>query len=171
MKIKIKLFNGQLMPEILQVGDYIDLCANKDIEIKAPYAHTLNGKRDKRTVEFNNTLIPLGIAMKLPKGYSAVIVPRSSLYTKKGVILSNSEGIIDNCFSGSNNQWHFNAIAFRDTIIHKGDRICQFRIELNQFATVWQKIKWLFWNGKIKFVQVDNLDDIDRGDSGSTGEN
>lgn len=72
-------------------------------------------------------------------------------------------------FSGSNNQWHFNAIAFRDTVIHKGDRICQFRIELNQFATFWQKVKWLFWNGKIKFIQVDNLDDIDRGDSGSTG--
>lgn len=169
MKIKIKLFDGQVMPEIKQEGDWIDLRANKDIELKAPFANTLNGKRTKRNVEFNNELIPLGIAMKLPKGYSAIAVPRSSTYKKLGIIQGNHFGVIDNCFSGSNNQWHFNAIAFRDTVIHKGDRICQFRIELNQFATFWQKVKWLFWNGKIKFIQVDNLDDTDRGDSGSTG--
>ena len=171
MKIKIKLFDGQVMPEIKQEGDWIDLRANKDVELKAPFANTLNGKRTARNVEFNNELIPLGISMQLPKGFIGVVVPRSSTYNKVGVIQGNHCGIIDNCFSSDNDEWKFNAIAFKDTVIHKGDRICQFRIQLSQFATVWQKIKWLFWNGKIKFVQVEHLNNPERGGFGSTGIN
>jgi dUTP pyrophosphatase len=171
MKIKIKLFDGQVMPEINKNGDWIDLMANKDIKLKSPFANTLNGKRDRRNVEFDNELIPLGIAMELPKGFEAIVLPRSSTYNKVSVCLANSQGIIDNKFRGDNDQWFFNAIAFKDTTIYKGNRICQFRIQLSQFATVWQKIKWLFWNGKIKFVKVDSLSNPDRGGHGSTGLN
>lgn len=169
MKIKVKLFDGQVMPEIIPQGDYIDLRANKDVTLKSPFANTLNGKRTKRTVEFDNELIPLGIAIQLPKGYIATVVPRSSTYKKVGVIQCNHFGVIDNSFNSDEDQWQFGAIAFKDTTIHKGDRICQFRIELSQFATVWQKIKWLFWNGKIKFVQVEHLNNNVRGGIGSTG--
>ena len=56
----------------------------------------------------------------------------------------------------------------KTTTIHKGDRICQFRIQLSQKATIWQKIKWLFSSG-IELVQVDNLRDENRGGMGSTG--
>ena len=171
MKIKIKLFDGQVMPEIRQNGDWIDLRANKDIEIKGPFAHTLNGKRDKRDVVFNNELFGLGIAMELPRGYEAIALPRSGTYNKFMVCLANSQGVLDNSYRGDNDEWKFNAIAFKDTVIHKGDRICQFRIQLSQFATVWQKIKWLFWNGKIKFVQVEHLNNPERGGFGSTGIN
>lgn len=54
--------------------------------------------------------------------------------------------------------------------MHKGDRICQFRIQLSQKATVWQKLRWLFSSG-IKFVKVDDLGGTDRGGFGSTGKN
>jgi dUTPase len=116
-------------------------------------------------VVINNTLIPLGFALKLPKGYEIVVNPRSSTYNKYGVILANSQGVIDNSYNGENDQWWFNAIALRDTTIRQGDKICQFRIQLSQFATVWQKIKWLFWNGKIEFVQVESLKGESRGSS------
>ena len=169
MKIKIKLFDGQVMPEITQKGDWIDLRANKDIEIKGPFEHTLNGKRDKRDVVFNNELFGLGIAMELPKGYEAVVLPRSSTFKHFQVCLVNSQGVIDGSYKGDDDEWKFHAIAFKDTTIHKGNRICQFRIQLSQFATVWQKIKWLFWNGKIKFVQVEHLRNSNRGGIGSTG--
>ena len=54
------------------------------------------------------------------------------------------------------------------TTIHKGDRICQFRIQLSQKATMWQKLKWLSSSG-IELVEVDDLGDNNRGGFGSTG--
>ena len=171
MKVKVKLFDGQSMPEINNNGDWIDLRANKEIKLSSPFSNTLNGKRDKRNVEFSNELIPLGIAMELPKGFEAVLLPRSSTYKHFAICLANHQGVIDNKFCGDNDQWFFNAIAFNDTTIKKGDRICQFRIQLSQFATIWQKIKWLFWNGKIEFIKVDNLCNTNRGGHGTTGIN
>lgn len=165
MKIKIKLFEGGQLPEITPKGDWIDCFAAKDIVINTPYANTLHQNKTIRDVVIANDLIPLGFAMQLPKGYEAVANPRSSTYNKYGVILANSQGVIDNSYNGENDQWWFNAIALRGTTIHKGDKICQFRIQLSQFATIWQKIKWLFWNGKIEFVQVESLEGESRGSS------
>jgi dUTP pyrophosphatase len=169
MKIKIKLSDGQLMPEIVEGSDWIDLRANETIKLKAPFANTLNGKRDRRTVEFENKLVDLGIRMQLPEGYEAVVLPRSSTYNKVGVTLANSQGVIDNSYKGDNDVWFFNAIAYRDVTINKGDRVCQFRIQLKQTATRKQKLKWLLWNGKIEFIKVDSLNNINRGGHGSTG--
>lgn len=63
----------------------------------------------------------------------------------------------NNSYSGDNDEWRFPAIAMRDTIIRKNDRICQFEI---------QKIQ-----PEIEFVEVDHLDDESRGGIGSTGTN
>lgn len=102
-------------------------------------------------------LISLGVGMKLPKGYKANVYPRSSTYKNFGIILANSVGQIDNSYSGDNDCWKFPAIALRDTVIRKNDRICQFEI---------QKIQ-----PEIEFVEVDHLDDESRGGIGSTGTN
>lgn len=100
-------------------------------------------------------LISLGISMKLPEGYEAHIVPRSSTFNNFGVLQTNSYGVIDNSYSGTNDIWRFPALAMRDTVIHEGDRICQFRIEKKQPA--------------VEFIEVNELDDTDRGGFGSTG--
>ena len=71
-------------------------------------------------------------------------------------------------YSGPNDQWLMPAIALEDTIIHEWDRLCQFRIQLSQKATIWQKIKWLFTN-KIEFEFVDDYEGEDRCGFGSTG--
>ena len=105
--------------------------------------------------------------MKLPKGFEAVVLPRSSTFGKYNIIMTNSEGVIDNSYSGNNDEWKFPALAFQKTTIAQGQRICQFRIQLSQDATVWQKLKWLFSNG-IRLERVESLDDIDRGGFGST---
>ena len=106
--------------------------------------------------------------MQLPKGFEAVALPRSSTYKNFGVILGISEGIIDQSYCGDNDEWRFNAIAFRATTINEGDRICQFRVQLSQKATIWQKLMWLLSSG-IKIVEVDNLGNKDRRGIGSTG--
>lgn len=170
MKIKVKEITEGSKLEIIKKGDWIDLCAAEDVELVAPQAgvqYELNGKRF-RDVSFDSCLIRLGFAMILPKGFEAHVVPRSSTFKNFKIVQSNSFGIIDNTYSGNDDEWKFPAISLEHTVIKKGDRICQFRIQLSQRATIWQKIKWLF-TSKIKFEWVDNLDPNSRGGFGSTG--
>jgi len=175
LKIKVKLFDGATLPEIIDKGDWVDLRSNEDITMRCPQAQVqrkkvVNGEvmYRYRNVYVNNTLIPLGVAMELPKGYEAHILPRSSSFGKFGIILGNSMGIIDNTYCGDYDEWLFNAVALRETTVSKGDRICQFRIELSQKANIWQKLKWLF-TSSIEFVQVDSLENTNRRGIGSTG--
>lgn len=166
--IKIKKINKNIAtPEISKKGDWIDLRAAKDMFIAGPY--TIQARKDKeRKVIFDSNVVPLGIAMELPKGYEAVVNVRSSAYKNYMVVLANGQGIIDNTYNGDNDQWFAHLIAFYDSIICEGDRICQFRIQLSQKATVWQKLKWLFSNG-VKIKIVESLGNNDRGGHGSTG--
>ena len=122
-------------------SDWIDLRSAVDVELKAG--------------EFK--LIHLGIAMKLPEGYEAHVVPRSSTYKNFGIIQTNHCGIIDSSYCGPNDYWYMPAYAMRDTVIHKNDRICQFRIEKNQ--------------PKLVFEEVNELSGANRGGIGSTGKN
>ena len=108
-----------------------------------------------KTGEFK--LIPLGVGMKLPEGYEAHVVPRSSTFKNFGIIQTNHMGVIDNTYCGDNDQWYMPVYAVRDTKININDRICQFRIMENQ--------------PKITFTQTDRLDETDRGGFGSTGMN
>lgn len=175
LKIKVKRFSkGIEFPEVINKGEWIDLRAANTVTINAPQAGTLkrhkvnNEEVSHRDVSFNSSLIGLGVAMQLPKGFEAVVLPRSSTYKNFGIILANSQGVIDNSYNGDNDEWKFNAVAFRDTTICIGDRICQFRIQLSQKATFWQKIKWFLSSG-IKLVEVEHLGNPDREGIGSTG--
>lgn len=108
---------------------------------------------DMDPMEFK--LIPLGIAMQLPAGYEAHVIPRSSTFKNFGIIQANSMGLIDESYCGDNDQWYFPAIALRKTTILANDRICQFRIMKHQ--------------PQIEFREVDNLNNESRGWIGSTG--
>lgn len=168
-KIKVKVLVGGCAPLISEKGDWIDLRAAEDVNLQAPWAGLLNRReQETRKVSFDSSLVPLGVAMELPKGYEAHIVARSSTYKNFGVIVSNGKGIVDNVYNGDNDQWFIPVIAFRDTEIKKGDRVCQFRIVLSQKATVWQRIKDVF-SGGVELEVVDYLGNSDRGGHGTTG--
>ena len=139
--IEIKYFTDKIekLTYIDGKSDWIDLRAAEDVSLKQG--------------EFR--LIPLGVAMKLPAGYEAHIVPRSSTFKNFGIIQTNHQGVIDCSYCGANDQWFMPAYAVRDTQIHINDRICQFRIMENQ--------------PKLSFEQVQSLDNADRGGHGSTG--
>ena len=98
---------------------------------------------DERTIlsrgEFK--LIPLGVAMHLPEGMEANIVPRSSTFSKYNILQVNSFGIIDNSFSGDNDYWFFGALAMEDTVIERGARICQFRINKIQPPILFETVE------------------------------
>ena len=139
-KIQIKYFDKEIdKVEKISKGDLIDLRAAETVEMK---------KGDFK-------LIKLGVGMKLPEGYKANVYPRSSTFKNFGIIMSNSVAQIDNSYSGDADEWRFPAIALRDTVIHKNDRICQFEI---------QKIQ-----PEIEFEEVEHLDAESRGGIGSTG--
>ena len=122
-------------------SDFIDLRSAEDVELKAG--------------DFK--LISLGVSMELPKGYEAHIVPRSSTFKNFGIIQTNSMGIVDESYRGDSDIWKMPVYATRDTIIHKNDRICQFRIMEHQPT--------------IKFEEVEHLEGEERGGFGSTGKN
>lgn len=139
MKVKVKYFRGVKPIEKIKVGDWIDLRAAETVRLKAG--------------EYR--MIPLGVAMELPKGYEALVLPRSSTFLKYGVILVNSMGVIDESYCGDNDEWNFLAYALKDTTILKNERICQFRIIAHQ--------------PELEFVEVETLGNADRGGIGSTG--
>lgn len=136
--VNIKCEDIDCLPE--RNGDWLDLFTAEDTELKA----------------FDFKLIPLGVAMKLPEGYEANVVPRSSTYKKWSIIQANSFGVIDNAYCGNDDQWMFPAIALKDTFIPKHTRICQFKIMKNQ--------------PNIQFSIVHELENKNRGGFGSTGD-
>lgn len=148
------------MPEILKVGDCIDLMTSKEYNLKAPYA-----KADGQ-LAFNYILLDLGVVIEMPKGFEAILLPRSSTFKKWGIIQTNSIGEIDQTFCGPNDIWKMPILALRNTVIPKGTPIAQFKIQLSQKATVWQKLKWLF-SPKIEVVKVSEMNNKDRGGFGT----
>ncbi len=141
--VRIKYFTDAIekMDYIDGKSDWIDLRAAEEVVMKAG--------------EYR--LIPLGVAMQLPEGYEAHIVPRSSTFKNFGIIQTNHQGVVDCSYCGDNDQWFMPAYAVRDTEIHVNDRICQFRIMENQ--------------PRIHFDVVEHLCGMDRGGFGSTGKN
>ena len=140
-KIRIKYFSDAIerLCYIDGKSDWIDLRAAEEVQLKAGELK----------------LIPLGMALELPKGYEAHIVPRSSTFKNFGVIQANHMGVVDETYCGDGDQWFFPAYALRDTVIRVNDRICQFRIMEHQPA--------------IQFEEVEHLGNTDRGGFGSTG--
>ncbi len=140
-KIRIRYFSDKIkrLEYIDGKSDWIDLRASETVELKAG--------------EFR--LIPLGVAMELPKGYEAHLVPRSSTFKNYGILQTNSCGIIDCSYCGDEDMWRMPVYATRDTVIRENDRICQFRIFENQ--------------PQIVFDEVEFLNNDSRGGFGSTG--
>ena len=140
-QIRIKYFTDAIerLTYIDGKSDWIDLRASEEVTLKAG--------------EF--CLIPLGVAMELPEGYEAHVVPRSSTFKNYGIIQTNSCGIIDGTYCGDDDMWRMPVYAVRDTVIHVNDRICQFRIFENQ--------------PKITFDEVESPGNKNRGGFGSTG--
>lgn len=85
------------------------------------------------------------------------ISPRAPVHLRTEILQTNSVGVVDNSYSGDNDQWMMAVYATRDTEIKKGDRICQFRIM--------EKMP------ELDIEEVEHLNEESRGAFGSTGIN
>ncbi|MCD8153002.1 MAG: deoxyuridine 5'-triphosphate nucleotidohydrolase, partial [Clostridiales bacterium] len=106
--IRIRYFSDKIkrLEYIDGKSDWIDLRASETVELKAG--------------EFR--LIPLGVAMELPKGYEAHLVPRSSTFKNYGILQTNSCGIIACSYCGDEDMWRMPVYATRDTVIRENAR-------------------------------------------------
>lgn len=143
MELKV-LYHDEKFGELeriskIEQGDWIDLRAAETVELKKG--------------EFK--IISLGITVVIPDGYEMNIVPRSSTYKNFKILQTNCFGVIDNSYSGFNDIVGFPALAMEDTVVHKGDRICQFRIN--------KKME------NLDLIEVKEASDKSRGGFGSTG--
>lgn len=137
------VYHNPNMPKLEKIdkGDWIDLRASAGGSFKSG----------------DFALIDLGVSMRLPEGYEAHIAPRSSTFKNYGIIQTNSIGIVDNSYSGTNDVWKMPCFFTRDTVIEPNDRICQFRIV--------KKME------PVSFTEVTELNNTNRGGFGSTGTN
>lgn len=149
LTIKIKYFENATELEKIEKGNWIDLYASQEVFVE-------EGKR---------AMIPLGVAMELPKGYEAHVVPRNSTFKTWGLLQTNSFGVIDTAYCGDNDMWHMPVWCLdgketqingvKGTTVHIGDKICQFRIVEEM--------------PELRFEKVEMLGNSDRGGFGSTG--
>ena len=143
MKLKLKVkYLSEAAGKLCYVdgkSDWIDLRCTEDVTLAAG----------------ESRLLPLGVAIKLPEGYEAHIVPRSSTFKKYGIIQTNHMGVVDESYCGDGDQWFMPVYAVRDTSIEAGSRVCQFRVTEHQPT--------------LEFEQCDTLGSPDRGGFGSTG--
>lgn len=154
MKIYYKRLKDVQPPLVTAKGDWFDLYTPKeqDIEIEAGEVK----------------LVHLGIAMKIPKGMEAILAFRSSTGLAYGIGPASGIGVIDQSYSGNNDEWKFPVRAYVRAVIPIDTRIVQFRIQPSQKANIFQKIFWFFSN-TVKLVEVSDLGDNNRGGFGSTG--
>lgn len=137
MNIKVMYHNPKC--ELIRKGDWIDCKSAVNITYPAGISF----------------LIPLGFSCKLPDGYEAHLLPRSSTFKRYGIIMTNSMGVIDEKYCGPDDILQFPAYSLREGKISVGDRIAQFRI-----------VKKM---PEVSIESVDHLSDENRGGFGSTG--
>jgi len=156
LKLKVK-YHDPNMPRLkkLDVGDWIDLYVVDVLNLPA-----FRWDEEKKGWEiFSGDIVKvsLGISVELPLGYEAHIAPRSSLFKKHKLILTNSIGIIDNSYCGNEDIWKGYLYCLQGhTILKKYERILQFKIVKNM--------------PPIYIEEVDDLRNKNRGGFGSTGE-
>lgn len=142
MRIKILQKNKELpLPEYKTPGSVaFDIAASEDISVPAR----------------ETALIPTGLVICAPTDCALIIAARSSTAIKRGLMLANGIGIIDQDFCGPNDEIKISVYNFTDkpVKIKKGERIAQ-----GMFVKI-EKAEW---------KQADKLENKTRGGFGSTG--
>ena len=77
-----------------------------------------------------NVVIPLNLIIKVPDGYGLFLFPRSSLFKKKGLIVTNSVGVIDRDYCGEDDELMLSVYNPTEDYcsIEHGERIAQAAI-------------------------------------------
>lgn len=136
----MQLVNDGTAPTVAHEGDAgFDLVANEEYVLQPMERHAIG----------------TGIRISIPKGYVALIHPRSGLALKEGISVINTPGTVDSGYRGE----------VKVALINLGDDSYEITRGLRIAQLVIQKVETPRWE------MVDELDDTDRGVGGfgSTG--
>lgn len=144
--MKVKILDSRIKPEMLQPATMNSAGIDLRACLQAPVSLYPN----------QEVFIPSGIAVAIPEGFVGLLVPRSGLSTKQGIILSNIIGVIDADYRGE-----VKVAVWRKPVeqavytIEPMDKIAQLLV-----VPMWNNV-----------IIVDELDETERGINGfgSTG--
>lgn len=119
-------------------------------------AFDLYSRVDDNIMARETKLLPANFIIKIPEGYMLLVAARSSLAKKKGLKMANGVGIIDQDYSGEDDEIHLllHNYSNQDVKIEKGERLAQ---------AVFVRV------GKAELEEVEKMDSESRGGFGSTG--
>ena len=141
MKVPVKRFDTDLpLPEYKTAGAAaMDLCPRSDVVIQPG------------TVE----VLDLNVAMKPPKGHFVLMAARSSL-RKRGLMMANSIGILDEDYAGDGDEYRAALYNFSSEPVEvkRGERVVQILV------LPVDRVEW---------EEVETLGQPDRGAFGTTG--
>ena len=119
-KVQVKILNSKIGSEI-QMPSYTT-SGSAAMDLRACLDDKIN------LLPKNTTLIPTGVSFYIEdKDYAGIILPRSGLGHKHGIILGNSVGLIDSDYQGELMVSLFNN-SDKNFEINPGDRIAQFML-------------------------------------------
>lgn len=134
-----------------------------DLSLPLPQYHTAGSAGFDLSARIETTIlpkqiarIPSGLIIGTPTGYMLTIAARSSLASKKGLMLANGIGTIDSDYCGPDDEILISVHNFSDqtVVVEKGERIAQ---------GMFLKIEQGEW------VEVEEMATNSRGGFGSTG--
>ena len=151
------------VPEPLTAGETDVAVRRLDADLPLPgYAHPgdagadLCARVDVTIEPGERVLVPTGVALALPPGHAGFVHPRSGLAARHGISIVNAPGTVDEGYRGEILVNLVNLDPRTPFTVRKGDRIAQLVV---------QRVE------RVRFVEVDSLDQTSRGDTGhgSTG--
>lgn len=159
-KVKIILEEGVTMPAVATKGAAaVDLCAH----IEQPVLIRAQAEA---------ILIPTGIKLDMTAtpGLCALVLPRSGLGHKQGLVLGNGVGLIDNDYQGEIfvSAWNRNPVAQRNGM---GASVANAPIEIKPGMRLAQLMFLQAATSEVSFQKVTSFKASDRGEGGfgSTG--
>lgn len=112
MKIKIKRFDRDVpLPQYDKDAAGLDLFSRSEITIEPG---EIKG-------------IPSNVAMEIPKNHVLLVVSRSTIPTRRGLVMPHSVGVIDPFFCGDDNEiiLIFKNTTNKTVIVEKGAKLAQ----------------------------------------------
>lgn len=151
------------IPRLPRSHDVDVLLVRLDPDLPIPaYAHRgdagadLYARTEVTLAPGQRSLVPTGIAIALPDGFAAFVLPRSGLAHRHGIGMVNAPGTIDAGYRGEIKVNLVNHDPNLAVTLHRGERIAQLVV---------QKVAWA------NFIELAQLPESERGDRGfgSTG--
>jgi len=121
--------------QIANQTEYSIYLADNRFDRNRLFGNAEGGKRTITIFPNQRVLVPTGLILDIPKGYSVRVHARSSVAGKRGLVLANQQGVIDSDYTDELIVLLRNVSTVHTTII-EGERIAQAELVKNEVYTI-----------------------------------